>query len=108
MSAIPPRPEGSTIQWQPFDIDYERIIREIRDDPITIDVAIVCEIERRWGGGEVYSLDSSLRIRNIGIENIRGDSEFDASVTAEIGTEKTKYYADEKHAWDFIKINAAE
>jgi hypothetical protein len=108
MDRITPRPEGGTIQWQPFDIDYERIIREIRDDRITIDAPIVCAIERRWGGGEVYSLDSSLRIRNIGIENIRGDSEFDASATAEIGKEKTKYHADEKHAWDFIKINAAE
>jgi hypothetical protein len=108
MDRIVPRPEGGTVQWKPFDIDYERVIREISGDRITIDAPVVCAIERRWGGGEVYGLDTTQRISHIGIENLRGDSEFDASVTAEFGKEKKKYFSDEKHGWDFIKIDAAE
>jgi hypothetical protein len=108
MDRITPRPSGGTQQWQPFNLDYERIITDIKGDRITIDAPIVCAIEQRWGGGEVYTLDKSQRIQNVGIENLRGDSEFDASIIAETDDKKEKYHADEQHGWDFIKIEAAE
>jgi hypothetical protein len=75
---------------------------------VTVDAPLLCAIEERWGGGEIVHFDSSDRIRNVGVENLRGVSEFDASVVEEYGKEKVKSYSDENHAWDFININWAE
>lgn len=108
MDRITPRPTGGTIQWTPYDMDFERVITRIKDDQITIDAPIVCAIEERWGGGEVLAFDKIDRISHIGIENLRGISEFDNNITAQYGREKTKYFSDEQHAWDFISINSAE
>ena len=108
MDQLPPRQGANTIQWSPLESDYERIITNIERDRITIDAPIVCAIERRWGGGRVYALDDSERIRNIGVEHIRGVSEFDPRVTEVYGKEKKVSHSDEEHAWDFIYINFAE
>lgn len=108
MDRITPRPTGGTLQWEPFSMDFDRIITRVDGDRITIDAPVVCAIEQRWGGGEVFSVDNSERIRHVGVANLRGVSEFDKNVTAEYGREKTKYFSDENHAWDFIRINAAE
>lgn len=110
MDRMTPRasdPSG-TKQWEPFNMDFDRFITHINGDKITIDTPVVCAIEQRWGGGEVLAFDSSGRISNVGIENLRGDSEFDQSVTAEIGNKKEKYFSDEQHGWDFVSINSAE
>src|SRR5262249_22649643 len=59
MDRITPRasdPSG-TKQWEPFNLDYERVIVGIDGDRITIDAPIVCAIERRWGGGKVIPFD---------------------------------------------------
>ena len=106
MDRITPRPTGGTQQWTAFNLDYERVITNIEGDRITIDAPIVCAIEKRWGGGEVFTFDKSQRIQNVGIESLRGDSEFDPAVTALIGD--VKYKSDEEHGWDFINIDAAE
>lgn len=110
MDRITPRPTdpNSTKQWEPFNLDFERAITKINGNQITIDAPIVCAIEQRWGGGEVYSIDKSKRISQIGIENLHGISEFDRNITAENGSQKVKYFSDEQHGWDFISINSAE
>ncbi|HTK38435.1 MAG TPA: hypothetical protein VL325_08080 [Pyrinomonadaceae bacterium] len=108
MDRITPRPSGGTKQWEPFNMDFDRIVTAINGDEITINAPIVCAIEQKWGGGEVYRLDKSGRIQNVGVENLRGDSEFDQTVTAENGSEKKKYFSDEQHGWDFISISGAE
>lgn len=108
MDRITPRPTGGTRQWEPFNLDYDRVITRINGDRISIDAPVVCSIEERWGGGEVLLVDNSDRIGHIGVENLRGVSEFDRTVTAEHGREKTKYFSDENHGWDFITINNAE
>ncbi|MEQ1762584.1 MAG: hypothetical protein ABL984_05480 [Pyrinomonadaceae bacterium] len=108
MDRIVPRPTGGTKQWEPFNLDFERVVARIDGDRITFDAPVVCEIDERWGGGEVLAFDSSERISQIGIEDLRGASEFDKDITAEYGKEKTKYFSDENHGWDLISINAAE
>jgi len=108
MDRITPRSTGGTVQWTPFNMDFERVIREINGDRITIDAPIVCRIEQRWGGGEVYMQDRAGRIGFCGVEKMRGVSEFDPKVEKEIGRDKQKYYADEQHAWDFVHITNAE
>jgi len=110
MDRITPRasdPSG-TKQWEPFNMDFDRFITHIDGDRVTIDAPIVCAIEQRWGGGEVLAFESTERISQVGIENLRGDSEFDRGVIKEIGGAKEKYFADEQHGWDFISFNAAE
>ena len=57
-----------------------------------VDAPIVCAIEEHWGGGEVLTFDTSERIQQIGIENIRGVSEFDQNITA-INDKKEKYFS---------------
>ncbi len=108
MDRITPRPTGGTRQWEPFNLDYDRVVTRIAGDLITIDAPIVCAIETRWGGGEILQVDKSGRIAHIGIEDLRGVSEFDKNITAEYGKEKTRYFSDEQHAWDFISIENAE
>src|SRR5690606_32135492 len=66
-------------RWRPFDIDYDRTIVGINGNTITIDAPIFCAIETPWGGGAIYKYDDQ-RIEQIGIENIRGISEYDPSV----------------------------
>lgn len=108
MDQITPRPQtGGTKQWEPFNLDFERVITEIQNNQITIDAPIVCAIDERWGGGEVLPFETNGRIQNIGIENIRGDSEFDPNITA-VNENKETYFSDEQHGWDFISINFAE
>ena len=108
MDRIVPRSTGGTRQWEPFNLDFDRVVTRIDGDRITIDAPIVCAVDERWGGGEVLLFDSNERIAHIGIENLRGVSEFDRSVTAEYGSRKEKYFADEQHAGDFINVNFAE
>jgi hypothetical protein len=104
MDQIPERPDqpGSTRQWSPFDLDFERTIKAIDGRRITVDAPIVCAIEEPWGGGEVLDFDETSRIRNAGVENLSGISEFDRSITASYRGER--YASDEDHSWRFISI----
>ena len=108
MDRITVRPTGGTRQWEPFNLDYDRVITRIDGDRLTIDAPIVCAIETRWGGGEVLLVDKSERIAQIGVENLRGVSVFDKNLTAGYGKEKTRYFSDEQHGWDFISVENAE
>ncbi len=108
MDRITPRSTGGTVQWEPFDLDFERVIKSIKGDTITIDAPVVCAIDRRWGGGEVLRVDNSGRINHVGIEGLRGDSEFDPKIKADLERGKGKYYSDEQHSWEFLTINFAE
>jgi hypothetical protein len=109
MDRIKGRPgvENTTRQWQPFNLDFERTVTGVDGDRLTIDAPVFCAIEERWGGGEIIAFDDSGRIRESGVENLRGISSFDKSVTALYGREKEKYLSDEKHASDMVAIEAA-
>ncbi len=111
MDRIKVRPEdpSGTVQWTPFNLDFDRYITGINGDQVTIDAPIVCAIEQRWGGGEALAFDGAERISQIGIENLRGDSEFDKKKTEIYDEEKKdKYFSDEEHGWNFINVNFAE
>jgi hypothetical protein len=109
MDRIAPRPgaPGQTRQWEPFNLDFERVITAIDGNRITVDAPVMCAIERRWGGGEVVAFDNGGRVRSVGVENLRGISAFDNSITATYGREKEKYFADEAHARDLVAIDNA-
>jgi hypothetical protein len=107
-------------RWRPFNINYDRIIVEIKGSTVTIDAPIFCAIETRWGGGELVKYNDE-RIENVGIENLRGVSEYDPSVRQKIygNMDRDKldpkfqyqgdeYFSDENHYFNFINITNAK
>jgi len=104
-------------QWTPFDINFDRIIVDITGNTITVDAPIFTAIEKRWGGGELYRYDDE-RIEQVGVENLRGISEYDPSVrtTAYGNMDRDKlgpeyqyqgeeYFSDENHYFNFINLS---
>ena len=103
-------------RWKPFDITFDRIIKNINGNTITVDAPIFTAIESQWGGGEVTKYTDN-RIENVGVENLRGISEYDPSVrqTAygnmdrdDLGEDHRyqgeEYFSDEKHYSNFINL----
>jgi hypothetical protein len=106
---------NTTSPWRPFNVDWDRVIVDVQGNTIVLDAPITCAIERRWGGGLVMPSSEPGRIENIGVENLRGMSEFDPSVrTANYGNmdrpdyAAEEYYSDENHYRDFINIDNAK
>jgi hypothetical protein len=107
MDRITPRPghPDSTHNWSPFKMNFDRVITGITGDTLEVDAPIACAIETPWGGGEVRAYENPGRILQAGIENLRGDSEFDRSIKAQ---EKGRtYFSDEDHAVTLISIDQA-
>ncbi len=98
MDQIPDR--GDTEQWEPFKLDFDRVITKIEGNIVTIDAPIPNAIERKWGGGVIFQYDDSHRLENVGVENIRVEVEFDPTVK-DVHQGK-KYHADEEKADTFL------
>jgi hypothetical protein len=109
-------------RWRPFNINWDRVITEIKGNTITIDAPILCAIETRWGGGEIFKYDDQGRLDQVGIENLRGISEYNPTVrmtsygNMDRGNfdDKTRphyegdeYYSDENHYFNFINLTNA-
>lgn len=108
MDQIAERPgsPGSTVQWSPFALDFDRVITKIEGNVITVDAPLANAIERRWGGGELIAYDDPDRIEQVGVENLRVEVEFDPSVTEII--DGMPYYADENHAVSFAILTSVK
>jgi hypothetical protein len=112
IAAVGMNGETPQSRWQPFDIEWDRVVTDVQGDTIAIDAPITCAIEKRWGGGEILKYEDPGRIENVGIENLRGMSEFDPAVrTREYGNMDRpnyiaeEYYADEAHYANFISFD---
>jgi hypothetical protein len=99
-------------RWRPFNVDWDRVVVDVQGNTITIDAPITCAIEKRWGGGEVMKYEDPGRIEKVGVENLRGMSEFDPTKrTKEYGNMDRpnyaveEYYADEDHYANFITFD---
>ncbi len=106
---------NTTSPWRPFNVDWDRVVVEVQGNTIVIDAPITCAIEKRWGGGFVMNSNDQGRIQNIGVENLRGMSEFDPSVrTKNYGNmdrpdyAAEEYYSDENHFRDFVGFDNAK
>ncbi|MDX9948077.1 MAG: hypothetical protein RBS38_11995 [Bacteroidales bacterium] len=106
-------------RWRPFDINWDRVITEVKGNTITVDAPILCAVETRWGGGEIMKYDDQGRLGQVGIENLRGISEYNPAVrmtsygNMDRGNfdDKTRphyegdeYYSDENHYFNFISL----
>jgi hypothetical protein len=96
-------------RWRPFNVEWDRVVVDVQGNSITIDAPVTCAIEKKWGGGEIVKYQDPGRIERVGLENLRGMSEFDpAKRTKEYGNmdrpnySAEEYYADEDHYANFI------
>jgi hypothetical protein len=107
MDRIASRPgdPGSTQQWSPFNLDFERTITAIDGDTVTLDAPLLCAIEQRWGGGSLLPFDDSARVHGCGVEYLRGVSHFDPAVTAVRQGER--YFSSEAHAHELVTLQNA-
>ncbi|AEE48637.1 hypothetical protein [Haliscomenobacter hydrossis] len=103
-------------RWRPFDINFDRTIVDISGNTVTVDAPIFTAIDKRWGGGVLYKYNDE-RIEQVGIENLRGISEYDPSIrTKEYGNmdrddlgaqhryQGEEYFSDENHYANFIDL----
>lgn len=95
MDRIEARP--GLVQWkaEEYNLKFERNITNIEGNKVFIDNPVVMQIDRKYGGGEIYKYAFPGRIAEIGIENVRFESEY-ASDT------------DEDHGWVAIDFDKAE
>ena len=100
MDMIPPRSDGGTInQWtsSTLKLEFDRVITRIEGNRIFVDAPLPQSFDQTYGGGTIKRTTWTNRIENVGIENLRGDSDYD------LNNEE-----DEAHGWDFISIDAAQ
>jgi len=92
-------------EWQPGDRDlsFQRTIVRVEGNRIFLDAPIPTAIDTVYGGGTVKEYTFAGRIEKCGVEGIRGISSYDPSVRDASGN-----FVDEKHAWVFIQIGAAQ
>ena len=98
MDSIPPRPDGNPItQWQAgsFDLRFDRVITRIEGDRIFVDAPLTNSFELQYGGGQIRKYNWNGRIENVGIENLRAESDFSSDT-------------DEDHSWNFVSIDKAQ
>jgi len=102
-------------RWRPFTIDWDRVVVDVQRNTITVDAPITCAIETRWGGGEVIKYTDAGRIEKVGVENLRGISEFDPTKrTREYGNMDRpnyvaeEYYSDEDHYRNLVVFDNAK
>ena len=74
-----------------LNIRHDRAITRIEGDRVFIDSPLTNSFEQQYGGGTVKRYAWAGAIENVGIENLRGDTDFDNPT-------------DEDHAWEFISI----
>ena len=67
-----------TKQWTPgdYDLHYERVITKIENNRVFIDNPVVMQLDVKYGGGAIYKYTFNGRINEVGIENLRFESEF--------------------------------
>lgn len=101
--------QDGNAQWRPFNVELDRTIVAIDGNRVTIDAPITTAIEQQFGGGELIKYEEGGRISNVGIENLRGVSEYDPTVrTTQWGNMDRdnftgeEYYSDENHWRNFI------
>ena len=107
--------ENEQWAWEPFDHDFDRVITAVEGRRIVLDAPLTLAIEDRWGGGELIPYRDPGRIEHVGVENLRGESEYNRAewTTSYSNMDRHPYYgapypSDEDHYWNFIGIDNAK
>lgn len=88
---------SGTRQWntQEYNLAFERKITKVEGNRIFIDNPVVMEMDKNYGGGEIYKYIFEDRICEVGISNLCLESEFNS-------------YEDTEHGWIGVQIDKAE
>ncbi|MEQ9459328.1 MAG: hypothetical protein RIG82_00030 [Phycisphaeraceae bacterium] len=100
MDQIPPRSDGGTVvQWTAgaYDRNHDRVVTRVEGDRIFFDAPLTQSLDAEYGGGTVYKYNWSGRISHVGVENLRGVSDYD-----------TNNNQDEAHARSLIFMDRIE
>ncbi|THU34070.1 T9SS type A sorting domain-containing protein [Niastella caeni] len=81
-----------------YRITFERQVVAVQGNTLTLNIPIVDPIEETYGGGDVYRSNVTGRIREIGIENMRIESDF-ISDTSENHGWVAVYMARVENSW---------
>jgi hypothetical protein len=86
-----------TKQWKPgeYDLHYERVITQIEGNKIYMDNPVVMQMEAQYGGGAIYKYTFPGRIKEVGVEEIRFESEYASN-------------EDENHGWIAVAVRNVE
>lgn len=86
-------PPNGDPPWVPgtMNIRFDRVITRIEGNRVFVDAPLANSFDVQFGGGTVKEYTWSGAIENVGIENLRGDTDFSSPT-------------DEDHAWEFISI----
>ena len=81
--------------WKPGsrDLVWERVVKSATGNLVTVDAPITTAIEKDFGAGTVGTFEWPGRLTNVGIENLRLESTFDAANPK-----------DENHSWFAITM----
>ncbi len=94
MDAAPAR---QPYMWKAGTVDlrWDRVIVAINGDQITLDAPLTTSLERELGGGKVTPYVDSGYLSEVGVENLRCESDHDRANPL-----------DEQHAWNAIDLHA--
>lgn len=83
--------------WQPgtMNIRFDRTVTRIEGNRVFLDAPLANSFELQYGGGTIRRYIWDGRIENVGIENLRAESDF-------------AFDTDEDHAWEFVSIENAQ
>ncbi|MGB7156797.1 MAG: DUF6298 domain-containing protein [Tepidisphaeraceae bacterium] len=84
--------------WKPGsrELLWDRTIVKVQGDEVSIDAPLTTALESQFGGGTIATAAWPGRIAQVGVENLRLESTFDASNPK-----------DENHSWIAVTIDAA-
>lgn len=86
-----------TKQWKAaeYNLNFEREITAIEGNKISIDNPVVMAMESQYGGGEIFKYEFQGRLKEVGVENIRFESEYAGDT-------------DEDHGWTAVEFDQIE
>jgi hypothetical protein len=98
MDHFPPRKDNVKVEpWKPGskDLHFERVVTAVKGNELHLDAPITDALDKKYGGGSVYKADFPGRIRQVGVENLHGVSEYRGAT-------------DEDHGWTLISLKGVE
>jgi hypothetical protein len=77
------------------NLKWERTVTRIEENRVFLDTPLTNSLEQKYGGGTFQKFSYPGRIENVGVEFLRGESDYASST-------------DEAHSWDFVTIDQAQ
>ncbi|SJN46646.1 hypothetical protein [Sphingobacterium sp. JB170] len=86
-----------TVQWQPtdYELKFERRVTAVNGDTISLDNPVMMAIDKLYGAAHIYPFTFEGRIAQVGIEDLRLESEYADE-------------QDENHGWIAVDMDKLE